>query len=260
MQPGGVGTGSVVCAVLMLSLSAWPDAQSRATYRVESRSSQSRPVRELFTDDQIALLEKLNRADRSHLDKLPQIAVPDSWDAGELALSPLPGRYSSSDAVSKLLVVHLPGQLFGAYEAGILVRWGPISSGGRDSPTPAGAFTLNWRSAGHSSSVNPNWFMRWYFNFGHREGLAFHEYSLPGLPASHGCIRLLERDARWLFEWGEAWTLDATGTQIVQPGTPVSIIGAYEFGAPPPWRSLTSLERSIDLPEIPSRDAGEARR
>jgi hypothetical protein len=90
--------------------------------------------------------------------------------------------------------------------------------------------------------------MRWYFNFGSREGLAFHQYSLPGSPASHGCIRLLERDAQWLFGWGQGWTLSAEG-RIVNPGTPVLILGEYDFAAPPPWRSLTWLEHTVVLPK-----------
>jgi lipoprotein-anchoring transpeptidase ErfK/SrfK len=88
-----------------------------------------------------------------------------------------------------------------------------VSSGGRNNPTSAGSFALNWRSTGRASTVDPDWFMRWYFNFGNREGLAFHAYSLPGYPASHGCIRLLDRDAQWLFEWGQAWVLDPSETR-----------------------------------------------
>ena len=146
------------------------------------------------------------------------------------------------------LVVYLPGQLFGAYEFGRLVRWGPVSSGSRNNPTSAGSFALNWRSTGRASTVDPDWFMRWYFNFGNREGLAFHEYSLPGYPASHGCIRLLERDAQWLFEWGQTWMLDPSGTRVLTPGTPVFIVGRYDFDAPPPWRSLTWLSSEVELP------------
>jgi hypothetical protein len=92
--------------------------------------------------------------------------------------------------------------------------------------------------------------MRWYFNFGNREGLAFHQYALPGHPASHGCIRLLERDALWLFDWGETWTLDHTGTRIVRPGTTVQILERYDFGGSPPWRSLGWLSRPVELPHI----------
>jgi hypothetical protein len=205
------------------------------------------PLHTRFTDSQLALLEKLNRADVQHLPRLPELVVPESWN-DELTYSVLPMRYAASNSSPTFLVVYLPGQLFGAYEFGRLIRWGPVSSGRRNAPTIPGFFALNWRSAGRTSTVDPDWFMPWYFNFGNSEGLAFHAYSLPGYPASHGCIRLLERDARWLFDWGQAWTVDSSGTHVLTAGTPVSIVGEYDFDAPPPWRSLRWLSTMVELP------------
>jgi hypothetical protein len=199
------------------------------------------------TPSQIVLLEKLNRADESHLPRLFPLVVPTSWGAAEASHSVLPPWYAPAAAASKYLVVHLPGQMFGAYELGTLVRWGPISSGRRSSTTPTGLFALNWRSAGRASTINPAWFMRWYFNFGNREGLALHAYTLPGYPASHGCIRLLERDARWLYEWGDSWLVDSR-MRLLAAGTPVFVIGQYDFAAPPPWRSVAWLSQEVSLP------------
>jgi hypothetical protein len=238
---------SLMCAALLLSVETNSRAQQHRVYRVETRTSRQTPLRQRFSSDQLALLEQLNRADLIGLERLSVLVVPESWD-DDLAYSPLPVSYPYEDRRSKLLIVHLPGQLFGAYENGRLIRWGPISSGGHGSSTPAGLFHLNWKSTGRASTVNPKWFMRWYFNFGSREGLAFHEYSLPGVPASHGCIRLLARDAQWLFGWGEGWTLSGDG-RIVNRGTPVLVLGEYNFAAFPPWRSLTWLERTIALPK-----------
>jgi hypothetical protein len=93
-------------------------------------------------------------------------------------------------------------------------------------------------------------------NFDNRDGLAIHQYALPGLPASHGCLRLLERDAEWLFAWGEPWTLDDSGTGLVGAGTRVWIIGQYDFNAPPPWRSLTWLSQPVELPPFPDTPRG----
>jgi hypothetical protein len=199
------------------------------------------------------LLERLNRADLDHLERLSERVVPESWVDDELVYSVLPVTYPSSAALPKLLVVHVPGQMFGAYELGTLVRWGPVSTGGRTSPTLAGLFTLNWRSKGHTSTVDPDWFLPWYFNFGNREGLAFHAYALPGKPASHGCVRLLEQDAQWLFEWGDTWSLDVTGTSVLKTGTPVFVIGEYDFESVPPWRSLDWLAQTEDLPSLALR-------
>lgn len=89
--------------------------------------------------------------------------------------------------------------------------------------------------------------MKWYFNFENDLGLSFHQYALPGHPASHACVRLLERDAEWLHQWGEEWQLDAKGQSVRRAGTPVLIVDKYDFKSPPPWRSLDWLARSIEL-------------
>jgi hypothetical protein len=240
--------GSAALVGLLAVHPATVHARGETRYRVEARGDRIGSLQERFNESQLALLEKLNRADVEHLEQLREVVVPESWSDDELSYSVLPTRYPSSAAWPTFLVVYLPGQLFGAYEFGNLVRWGPVSTGGRNSPTSAGRLTLNWRSTGRASTVDPDWFMRWYFNFGNREGLAFHAYSLPGYPASHGCIRLLERDAQWLFEWGQTWVLDLSGTRVLTPGTPVFIVGSYDFDAAPPWRSLKWLSTMVELP------------
>ena len=242
------------CACLCGLLAIVPTpvrTQDGTRYRIESRFQRTESLHERFTDAQLALLEKLNRADVGHLEQLREVVLPEVWTDDELLYSALPARYAESEPWSKFLVVYLPGQLFGAYEFGRLVRWGPVSSGGRSSPTGSGIFALNWRSTGRVSTVDPDWFMPWYFNFGNREGLAFHAYSLPGYPASHGCIRLLERDAQWLFAWGQPWGLDPSATRVLKPGTPLLIFGDYDFDAAPPWRSLTWLSQQVALPSLP---------
>lgn len=142
--------------------------QEGIRYRIESRSQTAGSLHERFSESQLALLEKLNRADVEHLGQLREVVLPESWIDDELPYSVLPMRYAASEPWSTFLVVYLPGQLFGAYECGSLVRWGPVSSGGRSNPTSPGAFALNWRSRGRASTVDPDWFMRWYFNFGNR--------------------------------------------------------------------------------------------
>ena len=219
-------------------------------YRVEP-SSGITELRQRFSPPQIEILEKVNRVDLEHLGQLREMLVPHTWSSDELDYSTMPTRYPPGSDHRRLLIVHLPGQMFGAYESGRLVRWGPVSSGTRLAPTPDGLFHLNWRSTGHASTINPEWFMRWYFNFDNRRGLALHQRSLPGHPASHGCVRLLERDASWLFEWGDPWTLDVSQTLVTRAGTPVLIVGQYDFDALPPWRSPEWLARTVALPSMP---------
>jgi hypothetical protein len=91
--------------------------------------------------------------------------------------------------------------------------------------------------------------MEWYFNFENQRGLALHSYVLPGYPASHACVRLLERDAIWVYEWGEGWMRGAKG--VIREGTPLLIAGHYAFGEPAPWRLLEFLARGIALPDDP---------
>jgi hypothetical protein len=262
------GRAQIVCAFLLMgslllflapehlssrdSIFAANDS-APASYRIESPPPSAANLRSQYEPEQIALLEKLNRADAQSLPRLKVLVIPERWDLAELSYSPLPRKYPSVERYPKFLVVYLPGQVFGGYEFGRLVRWGAISSGGPDNPTQPGLFHLNWKSAGRHSSVDPEWYMRWYYNFSNSEGQAFHAYSLPGYPASHTCIRLLSRDARWLYFWGDSWELGARPWEILESGTPVLILGRYPFGQLPPWRSPEWLAQGIELPvEIPS--------
>jgi len=199
------------------------------------------------TEERLELLEKLNRCDRDVLPKLDKIVIPLDWDRDEADYSPLPKKLAWAQTLDNVVLVHAPMQAFAAYEHGALVRWGPISSGGRNSPTPAGSYFLNWKSKGRHSTVNRRWFLRWYFNFENSTGRSFHQYALPGLPESHGCVRLLARDARWMYEWGRSWKLDPQGLNVEAFGTPVIIIGEYDFDRSPPWRDPELVEQGFQL-------------
>lgn len=234
----------------------FPPKQPDATiisYRFEPPPRSLSKLQERYGPEQIALLEKLNRADARHLASLKVLVIPDRWDLEERQYSPLPQRYSWGEQYRKLLVVFLPGQVFGGYEGGRLVRWGPISSGTAEDPTQPGFFHLNWKSPGRHSTENPEWFMRWYYNFANCEGRALHAYPLPGYPASHACIRLLERDARWLYHWGESWELGSRTWEILRQGTPLLILGQYPFRQlqQPLWLSPQWLAQGIELPSEP---------
>jgi hypothetical protein len=250
MGPQCAAVPLVVGIAIAMVTGAHPGELRHPEFRIEKRVAGRLPTAERLDASQVALLEKLNRADAAHLDGVSELVVPESWSLDERAYTTLPARYEPASSYRKLLVVYVPGQVFGAYESGRLERWGPVSTGGRATATPAGWFHLNWRATHHVSTTNPDWKMNWYFNFGNVEGLAFHEYALPGHPASHGCVRLLERDAMWLFEWGEPWALDRTGQVVMNNGTPVLITGAYDFESPPPWRLLTWLTTPIVLPPV----------
>lgn len=203
---------------------------------------------------QLYIVEKLNRVDRSNLDRLDRLIIPEGWLGSELAYSPLPFIYPWARIYEKALVVSLSHQVFGGYEEGCLVYWGPISSGRLEHPTPSGLFHLNWKAKGRRSTLNRNWYLSWYFNFHNERGLSFHQYQLPGYPASHACLRLLERDARWLYHWGESWQLEEDGVTIARTGTPVIIIGQFNWKEPSPWLSEEVEDRNVTLPWLPGID------
>ena len=218
-------------------------------------------LRKQFSPGQIAILEKLNRRDAERLVRtdppVPGLVVPQAWDSGDLAYSPFPLEWSAIVDHPKYLVVHQPTQAFGAYESGKLVRWGPVSTGRKETPTPEGAYNLTWRSRKRTSTDNDAWILEWYFNFINARGISFHQFDLPGYAASHACVRLLQRDAQWLYAWGEQWKLSADKRAVEVPGTPVLIIGAFGHGEPPPWVLLPSLTTPVDLPvAVPHRPAG----
>jgi hypothetical protein len=203
---------------------------------------------ELGDEDFLNML-KVNRIDQVHAMQADTLIVPDPG-SDLLRLSPWPAVLPEADSTRKLLLVSLRVQAFAAYENGKLVRWGPICSGGRSTPTRTGLFFVNWKNRLHISSVNSSWIMPWTVNIDSWVGTALHQYALPGRPASHCCIRLMEDDARWIFDWVDEWSLAPGGETVIAHGTPVILFGDYDYEAPPPWRMLpTDPNATTVLPE-----------
>lgn len=221
-------------------------------YSIQAVPKSAAELRERFTPAQIDILEKLNRRDREHLIRtepsIPGIVVPNLWESDEIFYSPLPPDWPAAAPHAKYLVVHQAAQVFGAYEWGKLVKWGPVSSGRKETPTPSGTFNLTWRSRKRISTDNGTWVLEWYFNFINSRGISFHQFDLPGYAASHACVRLLQRDAQWIYGWGDEWKLSKDGRVVEVAGTPVLVIGSFDHGHPPPWTSLSSLATRIELP------------
>ena len=234
-----------------------PAAPPRAamSYRLETVEASS--FSEIYTSAQARLLEKLNRRDVERLVRLKDMIVPSEWrleEADELDYSPLPAIWPWAESHQKVIVVSQPAQVFGGYEAGRLVRWGPVSSGRKETETPPGVYSLTWKTRSRRSTDNQDWLLEWYFNFINRRGISFHKFDLPGYAASHACVRLLERDAQWLYGWGEQWRISANGREVLQPGSTVVILGDYGHGNPAPWTSLDWWRTlPLPLPVDPSR-------
>jgi len=196
-------------------------------------------LRSEIGEEKMAALLKLNRLDAQHLRAGVTLVIPEQVD--ELtAFSPFPDRIEAVREIPKLVLVSLRVQAFGAYEFGSLVRWGPTSSGKKASPTPAGLYHTNWKSKATRSSINNEWLLPWYFNLDNRRGISFHQYDLPGYPASHGCLRLLADDAAWIYGWADQWTLSTDRRRVEAYGTPVIVFGKYDYGKQAPWKRLAT--------------------
>ncbi len=98
-----------------------------------------------------------------------------------------------------VMVVSLDEQYLYVYRNGVAIGASPISSGRPGYATPTGIYTILQKEREHRSNLYddaPMPFMQrltW-------DGIAMHAGSLPGHPASHGCIRLPQAFAEKLFE------------------------------------------------------------
>jgi hypothetical protein len=146
-------------------------------------------------------------------------------DAAALALSDMaeafgdawlePGEYLWRDvpdsAGPERVVVSLPDQLAFLYRGDTLVAVSTISSGNAEKPTPTGVFNILEKKPMHRSRKYDNApmpFMQRIDNY----GVALHAGHNPGVPASHGCVRLPAKFAAKLYS-------------VTDIGTPVIIGG-----------------------------------
>ncbi|BDQ03274.1 L,D-transpeptidase [Ignavibacterium sp.] len=188
----------------------------------------------------------LNRLDERFIRKPDSIVVPDTIINDKLLYSPFPKHIALLESVKKILLVDQHIQAFAAYEYGNLVNWGPTSTGKRSTPTPNGLFHTNWKAKETISTDNEDWILPWYFNLENFRGISIHQFELPGYPASHACVRLLEEDAFWIYNWAEQWILTKDGEFIIAYGTPVIIYGQYDFKGIKPWLLLpTEPEKAM---------------
>jgi hypothetical protein len=110
-----------------------------------------------------------------------------------------------SKTVSQLLqsgvviTVSLSSQTMHVFRDGVLWRSSPVSTGKKGKRTPTGVFAILQKKRYHRSNLYSNAPMPWMqrLTWG---GIAIHAGSLPGYPASHGCIRLPAEFASELFK------------------------------------------------------------
>jgi hypothetical protein len=200
------------------------------------------------TTAQRKIVLAVNRADSNHLAKMDSILVPDDL-SGDLELYlPFPTSVEYLNAIDKIIFFSYPSQSFAAYEYGELVYAGPTNMGRKADPTPIGLYYTNWKAEKTTSTFNDEWDLLWNFNIENKLGVGFHQYELPGYPASHSCLRLLESDAKLLYKWADEWILKSDEV-VAAKGTPVIVFGSYPFGGAKPWLQLLSDPHALDITE-----------
>ena len=218
--------------------------------------------------ERLAMVQFLNRVYLNDLSIGDTLVLPSHLGLDPRAYAPFPLHYAGAEGFDKLFIIHKGVQAWAAYENGDLERWGLVNTGAIDSETPAGRYNFNWKELDRVSTLSPpgeTWRMRWVFNFYDERGIHVHQYRMPiGQPASHGCVRLITDDAKWIYDWAEPWqTVNGSGAKglasrgrILKQGTTVLVLGdGQEPTDGPParftWDHGTPTLRVVDLPANP---------
>lgn len=126
-----------------------------------------------------------------------------------------PGEFSwrtePTDRASIHLVVIISEQRAFVYEGPILVAATTVSTGRAGHSTPTGVFPITEKHELKLSNLYDNAPMP-YMQRLTNDGIALHAGHIPGIPASHGCVRLPLAFAKKLFS-------------LTREGTPVLIAG-----------------------------------
>ena len=138
-----------------------------------------------------------------------------------------------------MAIVSLHDQRITVYDAGGWILRAPVSSGQKGRETPAGIFSVIEKDADHHSNLYDDASMphmqrlTW-------SGIALHGGSLPGYPASHGCVRMPFDFAEQLFELTQMGLrvivapTDVAPVEIVHPALLFSKPGAGALAAASP--------------------------
>ncbi len=196
----------------------------------------------------------LNRKELRYVRPGQVVVIPDSFIADQKAYSIFPAFYWEAREIDKIIMVSAAFQAYACYEKGELARFAATNSGKERTQTYPGRYALSWKEKEHYSSLDSSWYMPYNFNFHAQAGGALHQFSMPGRPVSHSCLRQFMEDAKWLYYWGEGYKRDSAGRRIPMSGTPLIIIDHFDFSRKRggPWLDLKSNKDTIlKLPEDP---------
>ncbi len=226
---------------------ALPERSKPKNYTYSYLNTKEMNLDSLGTKEMDILLA-VNRMDETHLKKTDSILVPTDLTGDLEFYLPFPFEVKALDSIKKIIFFSYPSESFATYEYGILTHVGPTNMGKETAITPTGLFYTNWKAEETTSTVNDEWLLKWNFNVANNLGVGFHQYELPGFPASHSCMRLREKDAKMLFDFAEQWVLE-NDDKVKIKGTPVIIFGKYDFNAPKPWFALMNDPEALKITE-----------
>lgn len=200
------------------------------------------------SEDQYVILA-LNRLDLKNKWRADTLMIPNKIDKTLMSYSPFPNNLDELKEVKKIVFFSYKIQAYALYDHGKLVKWGPTSMGKKSAQTKTGLMFANWKKELAISTVDSDWKLPYNFNIHNTLGIGWHQYDLPGYPASHSCLRLLMDDAKFLYNWADQWILDKSGASVKANGTPVIVFGDYGWGERKPWKNLSTDAQSNDISE-----------
>lgn len=200
------------------------------------------------SEKQLQILFAVNRMDKANLVKSDSIMVPKDLTGDVEFYLPFPLEVDYLKDIKKIIYFSYPTQSFATYEYGYLSYAGPTNMGSKKNKTPTGLFFANWKAEETISTVDDEWKLLWNFNIANTEGVGWHQYELPGYPASHSCLRLTETDAKFLYTWADQWVLEDDENVKIK-GTPVIVFGSYDFDAAKPWYELVKNSEALNISE-----------
>lgn len=200
------------------------------------------------SEKQLQIVYAVNRMDKANLAKKDSIIVPTDLTGDVEFYLPFPLEVDYIKDIKKIIYFSYPTQSFATYEYGYLTYAGPTNMGTKKNQTPTGLFFANWKAEETISTVDDEWKLLWNFNIANKLGVGWHQYELPGYPASHSCLRLTETDAKFLYTWADQWILKDDQNVSVK-GTPTIVFGSYDFDGPKSWFALVKNPEALKISE-----------
>lgn len=213
----------------------------------DKKDSVMKVFNENYTVDERAAILALNRLDSKNKGRADTLVIPAKIDTTLMSYTPFPTELEILKDVRKFVTFSYPLQAYGVYANGVLLKWGPSSMGKKSAQTKRGLMFTNWKKKLAISTVDSEWKLPYNFNIENHMGIGWHQYDLPGFPASHSCLRLLMKDAQWMYSFGEQWILSEGGAKVRAKGIPVIVFGDYGWGKAKPWFKLAKDPKANDI-------------